>query len=395
VLGAIIGEDVLRQHLHLTDTADRLVVNVQQAVCDLQPCTTLYPVALTEADLNATAYATVIPWRNESPVTDLTIRYKDVLVLIEVKRTGEDCLAQLKGQVAAYQESEGDDRATVMSAKALSWARVVRLATTTRNLHQLAGHASPFTADFVQLIQYHRPHWDEVLPFASIPFARGGAVNEAALYKRLHYIQQQAFGDKLKWFNDRVAMPINVGWASEIITHPELSDDNQGCIVVNIWPGNTKGQGWPLFQRSLDWMHTKILTIDGQTYAVDVEKYLKFSHFNRYIFEAHVPSEFMSKPSFDTYAGKWERDSWPELETMLTKDIGHQWEKHKDSWHNHFINTDRNYTAVSLGFAVSVYVPYVELQQLDSSTENWQPVADKFNRIIRAMCELIDGATTA
>ena len=391
LLGAITGRDELNRHLHLTDAADRLVINVQQPVRELGPSTTLYPVAITVADLKVADYERAVAWRNESPVTDLVIGYKDVLIIVEIKRTDEDCLGQLKGQVEAYQESLGEDKAIVKPVSTVKWARIVRMAANTRNLHQLTGHSSVYVSDFVQFIQYHYPHWDEVLPFASIPFAPGGAINEAALYKRLHYIQQQAYGERLKWFNDRVAMPADVPWASEIITHPELDARQQGHIVVNVWPGNTKQQGWPLFSRSLEWAQCSSLVVGTSEYAVVIEKYLKFSHFNRYVFEVHVPDKFMNRQSFETYAGKWERDSWSELEAALERDIGERWQRQKEHWHRHFINSDRSYTAVSLGFALSVYVPYTEFQQLDIATEDWQPAAGKLQQVIHAMKTLING----
>jgi hypothetical protein len=402
LLGTIVGEEKLRSDLHLTDADERLTIDVQRSVSDLGTCGVLYPVALTEAKLTATAYATVAGWRNDSPITDFIIQYKDVLVLVEVKRTSEDCLGQLKGQVEAYQESQGDDPFTVMPATTLSWAQVVRLATNTRNLHQLTGHASPYTTDFVQFIQYHYPHWDEVLSFKSIPFARAGAVNEASLYKRLQYIQQQAFGEKLMRFNNRVSMPVDVKWASEVITRPELGEKGQGYIGVNIWPGNTKGQGGWLFYKSLDWTHCRALEVNGKTYQLHMEQYLKFSHFNRWVFEIPIPEPeigqanfFYTREAFERYAGKWKRPAWAELEELLATDCQAQWPVCAPDWQENFVDTERNYADLALGFKLTLLLPYEELQHLDTSLENWQPVADILVSSITALRELIDGPVRA
>ncbi|UOR07405.1 hypothetical protein MUN82_09970 [Hymenobacter aerilatus] len=405
LLGAIVGEEKLRSDLHLTDADERLIIDVQQSVNDLGTCNALYPVALTEAKLDGASYDTIVSWRNDSPITDFVIRYKDVLVLVEVKRTNENCLAQLKGQVEAYQESQGDDPITIMPVTTLSWAQIVRLATNTRNLHQLTGHASPYTTDLVQFIQYHYPHWDEVLPFRSIPFTqRNGAINEAALYKRLHYIQQQAFGEKLMWLNGRVAMPITVKWASEVITYPELSGDKP-YISVNVWPGNTKGQGWSLYNRPLDWTTQQTLEVNGHSYPLWIRQYIKFSHFNRYIFELSLEGElalyarnFQSEQAFHKYAGKWKRPRWTEFEQLLDEDTNGEWRLQKSgwqAWEDSFVHTARNYTDVALGFQLSVMLPYEALQQQDSNTENWQPVAHTLQAVIQALQELIDGPTNA
>jgi hypothetical protein len=197
-LAAIMGEEVLKGQLHLTSPDERLRVDVPQAVRSLPASTQLYAVALTEAPLDAASYAALTGWRPDSPITDLIVQYKDVLLLLEVKRTTENCLAQLKGQVEVYHEAQAGPAARAAVAPAtvrtLSWAQVVRLATNARNLRQLTGQASSYVADFVQFIQYCFPQWDEVLCFHDIPFLSGQGINEAALYKRLQYIRQQALG---------------------------------------------------------------------------------------------------------------------------------------------------------------------------------------------------------
>lgn len=389
LLGAIVGEEELRSHLHLTDLQDRLTVDVQQSVRNLAPCTTLYAVALTETELSLAGYDTLEPRDTEAPITDLTIRYKDVLVLVEVKPSAENCLAQLKGQVQVYQQVQGDEQATSVQVKALSWAQVVRLAADTRNLRQLVNQPSPYTADFVQFIQYYFPKWDEVLYFKVIPFIQAGGINEAALYKRLHYIQQQAFGDQLKWFSDRVAMPIDELWASEVITHLE-QHDGKPYVVVNVWPANTKSQGWSIFGKSLAWADRTELTVGNQTYEVTVTCRLKFSHFNKYIFLIPVNADFMSWEAFNTYAGKWDRDDWPKLEELLDRDTNRDWRSSESTWLDYFVNTDRNYTAIAPGYEVSVYLPYAEFQALDTSTEKWQPVAQKISAVVQALRDLIN-----
>jgi hypothetical protein len=403
-LAAVVGEDVLKGQLHLTHPDDRLSVDVQQVVRLLPACAQLYAIALTETQLNAASYETLKGWRNDSPITDLVIQYKDVLLLVEVKRTSENCLAQLKGQVEAYREAQaGPDITTVAPAatvRTLSWAQIVRLATNARNLRQLTGQFSPYAADFVQLIRYHFPQWDEVLSFNNIPFISNQGMNEAALYKRLQYIQQQAFGDDLMWLNDRISMPINVTWASEVITRPEL----QGTVAyigVNVWPGNTKGQGWSLYGRSLAWASHRSIMIAGTEYPLAIEQYLKFSHFNRWVFEVPVPEPPIGKPNFfhtytafEKYSGRWWRESWPELEGMLSHSLPDQWAAHQPDWQERFLNTGRGYTDVALGFKVTVLLPYKHLQQIDTSVDQWQPVASLLTASITALQELINGPAT-
>lgn len=318
-----------------------------------------------------------------------------------MKRSPENCLAQLKGQVEAYQEAQAGPEATVVaitpSVSALSWAQVVRMAINARNLRQLTGQASPYTADFVQLIQYYFPQWDEVLSFHNIPFLSGPGINEAALYKRLQYIQQQAFGDKLMWLSDRVAMPIAVPWASEVITRPELRD-TVAYIGVNVWPGNTKAQGWSLYGRPLAWASQRSILVNGVSYPLAIEQYLKFSHFNRWVFEVPVPATSQGQPNsfhaysaFEKYSGRWWRDSWLELAALLQHSLPEQWAAHQPEWQERFLNTGRGYTDVALGFKVTVLLPYRQLQQLDVAIEHGEAIASLLIAAIAALQELIDG----
>ena len=253
----------------------------------------------------------------------------------------------------------------------------------------------------MQFIQYHYPHWDEVLPFKSIPFAQGGAINEAALYKRLHYIQQQTFGDELMWLNDRVAMPVGVKWASEVITRPELGENGQGFIGVNIWPGNTKGQGGWIFYKSLDWTQCRELEVNGQTYRLHMEQYLKFSHYNKWVFEIPIPEPepgqpnfFYTQEAFERYAGKWKRPRWSELEELLAAEFPDKWATYASEWQEKFVDTARNYADIALGFKLTLMLPYEDLRQLDTSLENWQPVANLLTGSITALTELIDEPVT-
>jgi hypothetical protein len=123
---------------------------------------------------------------------------------------------------------------------------------------------------------------------------------------------------------------------------------------------------------------------------VTVNCRLKFSHFNKYIFLIPVNADFMSWEAFDTYAGKWNREEWPRLEELLDRDTNRDWRSSEPAWLDYFVNTDRNYTAIAPGYEVSVYLPYAEFQALDTSTEKWQPVAQKISAVVQALRDLIN-----
>ncbi len=403
-LEEILTRDALHQELHLlNDDASRIVIDVQRPVNQLAACETLYAVALTAGPLDATDYEAASAHTTDAPITDLTIRLNDVLILVEVKRTGEDCLGQLKQQVGVYRREVAAKEGTTDVAptvRTLSWARTTRLATDLHHFRQLAGAPQPFTADLVELIRSNYPTWDEALYLRAIQFRTPeGKIKWEDINRRLHDIQYRTFGDRMKWFHDRVSMPIDQPWASEVISQPDWDEAEQRAyIALQVWPGNTKGQGWPIYSRSLDWTTRDSLEIDGKRYPLVVIQQFKFSHFNKFIGEydmdelpvQYVPN-FRSWAAYEKYSGQKWRDSWPQLEAMLDADTGGHWRQVYQMWQDKFINSNRNYCNLSLGFYVKVRLPYEELRALDSGPEQWVAVGSKFKAAIQALVDLVEG----
>ena len=402
-LEEIMGLEALRAQLHLQEPESRIDINLQQSVTSLQPCGMLYAVALTAGKLDVTSYETEGVWSTASPITDLTLRLNDVQILIEVKRDNTNCLGQLKGQVNVYQQamaSSAHQTQPTLKVKCLHWAQVVRLATDRQNFRQLTGSPNPFTADFADWVRYHFPSWDEPLFFTAIPFlTKDKAVNESALYRRLHYIEQQQFTGKLRGFSDRTSIIIDKLWANEVIIRPDWDADQQRAYIsLQIWPGNTKGQGWYVYDRDLSWINQHNLEVDGHQYPLHVEQYLKFAHFNRFVCELELvdslepyAQNFRSMDAFNTFAGKWWRSDWPELHRLLNRDTGGLWQDGSCEWQEEFESSNRNYCTVSLGFYVKMRLPYEELQALDTSPEGLRAVGVRFESAIQALIRLVEG----
>lgn len=403
-LSDLIGPSTLRRQLHHVHERDAIVINIQQRVVDLTATPTIYAVALTAGSWTEADYHAAPADRStDSPITDLTIQLQETLVLVEVKRHAGNCMAQLKGQVEALvtTATTGGHQgvAPTVIVKPLSWANVVSLATASSNFRRLTAAPSPFTCDLMMMIQANYPHWNETHPLRSIPFYLStGEVNRAPINQRLHEIQRHLFGNDLRQFAERVAMPIDVAWASEVITQLKAGPDKRGYVAVQIWPGNTKGQGGHLYWRSLAWIDQTELTIDGRQYPLTVDHNVKFAHFNAYVKEldlAGLPpaqaQKFRTREAFDQYAGQWWRAQWPTLTANLAADTGAYWADLADEWDEAFTDSNRNYCNVSVGFYVKVLLPYDELQALDTSTENWQPVAGKLTAVIEAFKNLVEG----
>ncbi len=400
-------DKVLRGQLHHLHPEDSIEINIQQRVTDLTAPATIYAVSLTEGILTEADYHLASAATTDSPITDLTIRLRDVLIVVEVKRGSVNCMSQLKGQVAAIRGNApiaGSKGLPTLVVKPLSWASVMRLSIDLRNFRQLANASLPFITDLVTMIQSNYPHWDEALPLKDIPFhnPRTAEINRTAINKRLHSIQQHTFGDELHWWPDRVSMPIDVPWASEVISQLEEDKGEQrGYVAVQVWPANIKGQGWALYSKPLDWTQRHSITIDGKEYPVEISQSFKFSNsYGKFLGEyelqdlpAEYADRFRTANAFGTYSGQWKRADWPELEELLDRDTGSQWRggSVESMWQDEFRDSGRNVCNLSLGFYVKVRLPYEDLQVIDTNSESWQAVGAKFVATIQALTDLING----
>jgi hypothetical protein len=161
-IGHIINDKVF-DHFEENHTAT-IDIQVDASFLEDEAISRVYGVTLTtnlikQADFKV---ENTVPIEGKK-ITDLVIRLKDILIIIEVKRTNEHCVAQLKGQVA--QTKINKEKVTY---KSLTWEKVMYLGRRTRNVYNLVQQQSPILEDFRSLIASEYAEWLPTKPFKFI-----------------------------------------------------------------------------------------------------------------------------------------------------------------------------------------------------------------------------------
>ena len=206
-----------------------------------------------------------------------------------------------------------------------SWQEVVKLLEKVKHVQQLGSQNSIFINDFLELSEVKYPDWFEPKPFNVIPFlAQGRTPNYTQLMKRMRQglagVSAIA-GDEYQLLPyDRLGISVPFGWASGVIPEFDTSEDSvKEYVDFYIWPGDTKQQGYSLFDKSLDWTKKETLSVDGKEYTLGITHKIKLSHFNRYVTGINFSKDDVIKPlhtydDFSQQSGKWKSDAWKDFE---------------------------------------------------------------------------------
>jgi hypothetical protein len=322
-------------------------------------------------------------------LTDVCIRIKDIIFIIEVKRGDEDCRQQLYDQIHHFLDQQIE-----VIPKNFSWISTVKIMEQVLNIQKLNNTQSFFVEDFLQLSESKYPHWFPSKPFSVLTSLKDHSPKATyARNSRLRQICTHCKNDVLP-YADRMAISVPFGWASEIIPSFTVIDE-KNYIIFTIWPGNTKGQGWNLFSRPLDWVNITKLQIGDGTFDLDIEYHMKFCHFNKFITAINYTDNDLlqiinSTEIFRSKSGKWVIDSWNDFESFMDEHFKAQFDWRKRcGWHFHFIETDRTYFTVAFGYEVDLYIPYGDLQAMDKSTNDFTGPVVFINSIIDGFESLI------
>lgn len=197
--------------------------------------------------------------------------------------------------------------------------------------------------------------------------------------------------------NDRLSIPFDRPWAKECIARfdPRYPD----LLVVQIFPGNTKGQGSGLYQLNRDWINRNSVVVDGMTYNVAIGNHTKFMHIQgNYITSVDFPmsdaSQRLHQPihtleNQENIAGRWHRHQWPQLDEILSDYFNFDWQAECE-FAQHFTNSGRNQLDLALGYSVTMAVPYQVLQQMDVNPADNVLVGQFILRCMNQLLNLIE-----
>lgn len=351
---------------------------------------------------------------DEYRISDISIMYDDTLILIEVKRTGEDCRNQVFEQINHYKNSHNTEMNSITSdIISFTWRDIMAIIEKFVSMNR--GKVSRLVADYYMEVAYKFPTW---CPIASLNKLD---VNERArIYQRIErikekYVEKYSGGDNLIY--SRTAIPLDWHVATECNIDLDMSFVDETCtpsphIVIGVWPSDTCGQYWELKRQIeknkdlISFLNQRYQTIgcSNKNVKVRIYPYLKFCNWNKGVMWLYANSNEKTNNISELLAfgdkicGQWNRNddkgkAWDNFVGIVEDSnlfSSERIEEFKESFTDCFLNTNRSRFSVSLGFEVFAYLKYNEAQIIDSDEEPIQMV--KFlNEVISGLKNSICG----
>lgn len=382
--------EIMNEHYNGLFTTEgqstELFIDVQKRSKSFEGIQTVYGVPLTTQELDFDGKND--PKGVDNPITDLSIQIGDQLILIEVKRTAEDCRKQLQNQIEVLADVN-DGTAQKREVDTFSWGNLMELFRHTLKFESEVTSENLFTHHYYHFVKRQFPAWFAIIPFSEIHFPDNLEENpklKEHLEVRLNLIKQQMLdtwntekNTEHELVFNRANIPVDdYDWVDEINIEP-IRDKETGekCIAVKAWPGDTKTQGYSIFKKgkTFDWPQY----IYKEDYKFIVRPYLKFSHMQGLCWVRTKDREnpiTHTKEFFKNYTGKWKRGeeknwikkgvSWEDFDRKLKEvnEDGVDW-KISSEFQSKITDSQRSYFYVSSGFAIEVRLPYNIVKEID------------------------------
>ena len=358
---------------------------------------TIIPVSMSGKDLNIDEFFSHEENNNKEHITDILITINDVAILVEMKRSNENCIKQLYQQVATLRS---DKNRKVIKPVDFSWLKVMELVNHINGFQKLFNISDNYLKDFIHLIESYNPNW---IPVSSLASIKNTKENIFKVRQRLSLALNNIEDDDITVldYRDRIGLQIKAKWANEIVINTDVDEEQKIILKFGIWPGNTKGQGSVMHQKlnmSQGWKPPVQLMINNESYKINLAYELKFCHFNGYVnniivTDNHIRSgrQLISEDIHSKFTGKYDRENWDKLDNFLTETLinSYDW-KERLNWEEYFENTGRNYLTLSIGYQIETVVPFESIKSIDTKIDNVENLSNFIKQLKDEYLQLFD-----
>lgn len=318
------------------------------------------------------------------PICDLVITINNVLIVVEAKRDNIDCTAQLYNQILNIfnnQRKRIEDNKALVTPFDLNWIKLMAIAVKVASFEKTTGNSNRFLTDFIKLVKEHNFSWLPETPIGSLK-----CDNSKSIYRRIEsalnqFCKNNEPVEKLSYIG-RLGTTFSKGWSNELLFDVEA---NTGDLVVDIYPGNTKGQGYHIFGREPKF--NEVLEIDGEDFYTNKRYHIKImgqSYITGlWLTDKDFKSTLYTKENFQKFTGRFKRFDWFVIEELLDQHLDIDW-KNKCNWEDKIINSKRTVFNISFGYQISITIPFKKLAQLDKNHNDIAPLANLIENIYRA-----------
>lgn len=390
VLKSILnGSSLFDQLFEDLDSETNIQIEIQKQTSQIGDFDKLYAVSLSEASMSNFWQQT----RDEEydPICDLVITINNIVIVIEAKRDNIDCTAQLYNQIFNIfkkQNKNIEDDKEAVTPFDLNWKKLMTIAVKVASFEKTTGNSNRFLTDFIRLVKQHNFSWLPEAPVGSLSIASTGPILKRIESALTQFCKINPKVEKLS-YRDRLGSTFSKGWANEVLFH---IDKESGDLMVGIYPGNTKGQGYHIFNKEPQFSDS--LRVGGEVYPIVQGYHIKFTG-QSYITslslsENDFKKTLYTKDNFNDFTGRNKKDSWGRIEDLLDEHISADW-KSLCNWQARVLDSKRTQFNMSFGYEISFRIPFKKLAQLDVNHNDIMPLTNLIESINNALeIELIN-----
>ncbi|HAN20680.1 MAG TPA: hypothetical protein DCP51_03235 [Clostridiales bacterium] len=339
----------------------------------------------------------------ETLITDIVIKYKDTFIVIEVKRNSADARTQVQTQVESLVNEIQKRNESIPSVDYINgnWEDIIEII---QQVHSITGRSeNSILSHYLKHLEHRYGQWFPVSLLSEINISID---NQILIEKRLIKIIQNCCKneDDEKKYTGRYIIPLDYSFLSE--AQVDIDYDKK-CLMVTVWPGDTKWQGYNLYKTTkhdLNWINDNEIIVDDTKLELIVEPYLRFAHFQSTIFAPYIKKTYYNQhfgsskekclELWNDITKEWKRASWDELKNKLLNKYSGLVDKEEfnEGFISKFENSNRGYVHVSFGYEVTAYIPekvFKQLERKGNSEKQNDKLAKFVNHVIDAIISKI------
>lgn len=387
-LTEIIGKTTFYNQLFESPNSDiQLLIDIQKSTSKLETdIEHIFAISLSESEISD--FWSQTHNQEYDPICDIIIVINDILFIIEAKRDNVNCTSQLYNQVLNFVKNVTDENVDSLELEKhkdlvtpvdLNWRKLMTIAIQVLNFENATKSVNRFLSDFVELVRNHNYSW---LPEPSISALKPDENHNIS--RRIKSVIEELSKNldivKLN-YDDRLGLEFPHSWANELL----FSINNVGDLVVSLYPGNTKGQGYDLFKNTPEF--SSELDICGGKYPIIYYYHIKFTSFQKYFTGLNFDESKLKRDkflytvdNFHRYTGRKKRDSWNEIEKLFDNYLDFDW-KNECKWNDLIINSGKSQFDISFGYAIELVFPFNTLRELDKNQNDLSNLVQLFREI--------------
>lgn len=383
VLKAILGNAALYNQLFEDLNGDTEVhIEIQKKTSQLKEFDRVFAVSLSESTMSD--FWESVDITEYDPICDLVITINRILIIVEAKRNNVDCTDQLYNQIFNAFRHQGKnlkENTNDVTPFDLDWRKLMYIGVKVASFEKTTGSSNRFLMDFIELVKGHNFSWLPETPIGSLKSVSKNAITRRLDSAIVQFCKEDNSVEPLS-YNNRLGTTFSRGWSNELLFSVE---ENTGDLVVDIYPGNTKGQGYSLFKKEPQFSET--LNINGTSYKTKKKYHIKFMG-QSYITGLWLNEDDFIKPlhtkhNFEKYSGRVKRADWFKIESLLDKHIVKDW-RHDCLWQNRVLDSNRSQFDLSIGYRISIKIPFKTLAKLDENHNDIVPLAHLIKSIYKS-----------